>query len=196
MQAFAQFALFGRVKHRNLQARRGRKGLTFLDLRGFAGLARGMQWQTESNFPSAMNSLPATATAAPVLHNFLFMLPASTTPAEQEVMVNLARRLTTMGYVYIASALESTMEDREDIRFMPFHVDLLPSFGAMTGVFIVRDQSIATAARETYPEAHVLVVDPDRVQEDLPDYEPEVISSWPLPNVMRPGVHTELAAAA
>lgn len=115
------------------------------------------------------------------LQNFLFMLPADTSPAEQEVIVNLARRLTAMGYVYIASAHEKTMEDREDIRFMPFHQDLLPSFGEMTGVFVVRDQSIASAARQAYPNAHVLVIDPDRIQEDLPDYEPEVIRSWPSP---------------
>lgn len=132
-----------------------------------------------------------TPSIAQPLQNFLFMLPVDTTPAEQEVIVNLARRLTTMGYVYIASAHQQMMEDREDIRFMPFHRDLLPSFGIMAGVFIVRDQSIASAAREAYPDAHVLVIDPDRVQEDLADYEPEVIRSWPAPSARVP-----LAAAA
>lgn len=125
------------------------------------------------------------------LQNFLFMLPADTTPAEQEVIVNLARRLTAMGYVYIASAHEKTMEDREDIRFMPFHRDLLPSFGEMAGVFVVRDAGIAAAARAAYPQAHVLVIDPERVREDLPDYEPEVIRSWPAP-----AAQNHLSAAA
>ena len=125
----------------------------------------------------------AMTAPSPILppQNFLFMLPADTTPAEQEVIVNLARRLTAMGYVYIASAHEKTMEDREDIRFMPFHRDLLPSFGEMAGVFVVRDQNIAAAARQAYPNAHVLVIDPDRVRDDLADYEPEVIRSWPTP---------------
>jgi hypothetical protein len=117
------------------------------------------------------------------IQNFLFMLPADTTPAEQEVIVSLARRLTAIGYVYIASAHVKMMEDREDIRFMPFHRDLLPSFGVMSGVFVVRDIHIAAAACEAYPHAHVLVIDPDRVQEDLADYEPEVIHSWPIPAV-------------
>ncbi|TDU81528.1 hypothetical protein EI77_00838 [Prosthecobacter fusiformis] len=124
------------------------------------------------------------------------MLPATTTSSEQEVIVNLARRLTTLGYVYIASAHERTMEDREDIRFMPFHQDLLPSFGVMAGVFVVRDQNIASAAREAYPEAHVLVIDPDRVEEDLPDFEPEVIRSWPVPQASRPALLRDLAVAA
>lgn len=115
-----------------------------------------------------------------MLHNFLFMVPASTTAAEQEIIINFARRLTALGYVYIASAHESTMVDREDIRFMPFHSDMLPAFGTMTGVFVVRDQVIAAAAQEAYPDSHVLVIDPVRVAEDLPEYEPaQVIGSWP-----------------
>ncbi|GAA5141388.1 hypothetical protein GCM10023213_25420 [Prosthecobacter algae] len=117
---------------------------------------------------------------SPTLHNFLFMLPASTTGAEQEIIVNLARRLTSLGYVYIASAHEGTMVDREDIRFMPLHEDMLPSFGALTGVFVVRDAGIAAAAQDHYPAAHVLMIDPARVEEDLPEYEPEqVIAAWP-----------------
>ncbi|MBB5037628.1 hypothetical protein [Prosthecobacter dejongeii] len=139
-----------------------------------------------------MNALPHL----PQLHNFLFMLPASTTAAEQEIIVSLARRMTALGYVYIASAHEGTMVDREDIRFMPLHEDMLPSFGVMAAVFIVRDQRIACAAREVYPDAHVLVIDPDRIREDLPDFEPEVIRSWPVPSAERPVVQKEWAAAA
>ncbi len=94
--------------------------------------------------------------------------------------MNLARRLTSLGYVYIASAHECTMEDREEIRFMPLHREMLPAFGALTGVFVVNDAEIASAARDTYPEAHVLVIDPARVEEDLPEYDPaEIIASWP-----------------
>lgn len=94
--------------------------------------------------------------------------------------MNLASRLMTMGYVYVASAHESTMVDREEVRFMPLHQEMLPSFGTLTGVFVVRDHEITKAAREAYPEAHVLMIDPARVEEDLPEYEPErVIASWP-----------------
>lgn len=119
-------------------------------------------------------------TASQTLHNFLFMVPASTTEAEQEIIVSLARRLTSLGYVYIASAHEGCMVDREDIRFMPLHEELLPSFGLLTGVFVVKDPAIASAARQAYPGTHVLMLDPARVEEDLPDYEPEaVIASWP-----------------
>jgi hypothetical protein len=124
----------------------------------------------------AMTPFPTTQT----LHNFLFMLPFTTTRAEQEIIMNLARRLTSLGYVYIASAHECTMEDREEIRFMPLHCEMLPAFGTLTGVFVVKDADIASVARDTYPDAHVLVIDPARVEEDLPEYDPvQVISSWP-----------------
>lgn len=144
---------------------------------GPSPVAQGLRERSQPT-PTAMH----LHTELPTLHNFLFMLPACTTPAEQEVIVDLARRLTALGFVYIATPHVETMTDREDIRFMPFHRDMLPSFGTMTGVFVVRDQVIAAAAQTAYPEAHVLIVDPVRVAEDLPEYEPEtIIGSWPAP---------------
>lgn len=90
------------------------------------------------------------------------MLPASTTQAEQNFVIDAAQELTSLGYVYIASARESAMEDRDGIRFLPLDVDMLPCFGAVTGVFVVRDQSIARAAQAAYPDATVVVIDPTR----------------------------------
>jgi len=128
-----------------------------------------MQREAATSPPAAMLSTLPAAT----LHNFLFMLPATTTAAEQKIVTQLAHRLTTFGYVYIASAQECTMTDRDDIRFMPLHRDLLPSFGSMTSVFVVNDPEIAQAAKETYPEAQVLILDPKRIAQDLADYEPD-----------------------
>ena len=119
-----------------------------------------------------LSTLPAAT-----LHNFLFMLPATTTAAEQKIVTQLAHRLTTFGYVYIASAQECTMTDRDDIRFMPFHRDLLPSFGSMTSVFVVNDPEIAQAAKETYPEAQVLILDPKRIAQELADYEADQLTA-------------------
>lgn len=93
-------------------------------------------------------------------NHFLFLLPASTTASEQEVVANAAQELTPLGYVYIASAHEPTMEDRGDIRFMPLHDGTLPCFGAVTGVMIARDQELVRAAQENYPGAQVVVFDP------------------------------------
>ena len=89
------------------------------------------------------------------------------------------------------------MVDREDIRFMPLHQEMLPSFGLLTAVFVVKDQAIANAAREAYPEAHVLMIDPVRVEEDLPEYQPEkVIASWPAASSMWAAPTRETAALA
>jgi hypothetical protein len=88
------------------------------------------------------------------------MLPASTTPSEQDKIVESAKKLTSMGYVYVASAHEHTMEDRDNVRFMPLRNDDLPCFGALAGVMVVRDKGLAEVAQQTYPGANVLVIDP------------------------------------
>jgi hypothetical protein len=93
-------------------------------------------------------------------HHFLFMLPASTTPSEQDEIVETAKKLTSMGYVYVASAHERTMEDRDNIRFMPLKNDDLPCFNAVAGVMVVRDQGLAEVAQHAYPGANILVIDP------------------------------------
>lgn len=93
-------------------------------------------------------------------HHFLFLLPDSTTPAEKEVVVNAAKHLTSLGYVYVASPDEKTMADRENIRFMPLKLHRLPCFGTVTSVMIVRDRHLALAAQEAYPRTRVTVFDP------------------------------------
>src|SRR4051812_39535854 len=95
-----------------------------------------------------------------VPHHFLFMLPATTTPADQDQVLKAAKELTSMGYVYVASAHERSMEDRDDIRFMPLKSDDLPRFGSLAGVMIVHDQEMARVAEEAYPGAKVIVIDP------------------------------------
>lgn len=105
--------------------------------------------------PSAMKRTPSSQP-----HHFLFMLPASTTPSEQDEIVETAKKLTSMGYVYVASAHEHTMEDRDEIRFMPLRNDDLPCFNAVAGVMVVRDKGLAEVAQQTYPGANILVIDP------------------------------------
>ena len=109
-------------------------------------------------------------------HHFLFMLPASTTPSEQDEIVETAKKMTSMGYVYVASAHERTMEDRDDIRFMPLRNDDLPCFGAVAGVMVVRDQGLADVAQQRYPGANVLVIDPAQPAQDKVD--PRQIMPW------------------
>jgi hypothetical protein len=95
-------------------------------------------------------------------HHFLFLLPETTTPAEVEIVEAAARKLTPLGYVYIASPHEPTMADRGGVRFMPLRMHRLPCFGSLTGVMIVRDRHLMLAAQETYPEAQIIVFDPAR----------------------------------
>jgi hypothetical protein len=119
-------------------------------------------------------------------HHFLFMLPGSTSPEEQEQIVKTAKELTSMGYIYVASAREKTMEDRDNIRFMPLREGQLPCFGSVTGVMVVRDQSIARAAEEAYPGAKIFVIDPAHDIPEAPVEEPQQSRrranlTWPQP---------------
>ena len=109
--------------------------------------------------PSILLMAPLNRTPSLPRH-FLFMLPASATQAELDAITESARRLVALGYVYIASPKEKTMEDRDEIRYLPLNVDVLPCFGAVTAVCVVRDEALAQAAREAYPGTQVMVVDP------------------------------------
>lgn len=93
-------------------------------------------------------------------HHFLFLLPESTTSEEAEIVETAARKLTSLGYVYVASPHQPTMEDRAGVRFMPLRLHRLPCFGAVTGVMIVRDRHLTLAAQEAYPEAQIIAFDP------------------------------------
>lgn len=95
-------------------------------------------------------------------HQFLFLLPETTTPDEVEIVEAAARKLIPLGYVYIASPHERTMEDRGGVRFLPLKMHRLPCFGSLTSVMIVRDRHLSLAAQETYPEAQIIVFDPAR----------------------------------
>lgn len=92
------------------------------------------------------------------------MLPANATEAERQAVIASARTLLPRGYVYVASPAEPTMEDRDDIRFMPLNLEALPCFGDVTAVCVVRDQTIAIAARDAYPRTEVMVIDPLAVE--------------------------------
>jgi hypothetical protein len=91
--------------------------------------------------------------------HYLIMLPPTATPAEQEHVVHAAKELASSGYVYVASAHERTMEDRDNIRFMPLRSDALPRFGTLSTVMIVKDRAMVPAAERAYPQAKVLVFD-------------------------------------
>jgi hypothetical protein len=111
-----------------------------------------MIWGT---FHPIMNTTSTSRTPSP--QHFLFMLPHSATPAEQEHVVKAAKELSSRGYVYVASAHEHTMEDRDNVRFMPLRSDDLPRFGTVSTVMIVKDRAMIQAAEAAYPQAKVLV---------------------------------------
>ncbi len=94
------------------------------------------------------------------LQNFLFMLPASASPTDENLVSAAAKKLTSCGYVYVASSHEKDIVDRDNVRYMPFHPEALPNFGTMTQAFVLRDEDIARAAREAYPGAEVSLIDP------------------------------------
>jgi hypothetical protein len=102
-----------------------------------------------------MNTSAASPSRSP--QHFLFMLPHSATPAEQEHVVKAAKELSSRGYVYVVSAHERTMEDRDNVRFMPLRSGDLPRFGAVSTVMVVKDRTMVPAVEQAYPDAKVLV---------------------------------------
>ncbi|QIF00404.1 hypothetical protein [Roseimicrobium sp. ORNL1] len=92
--------------------------------------------------------------------HYLFILSAAITLDEQHEVVQAASKLAEEGYVYLASAHVKTMEDRDNIRFMPLHTDRMPSFGEVSGVLVARDRELARTAKEVYRGAPVMVFEP------------------------------------
>ncbi|RBP42403.1 hypothetical protein DES53_106109 [Roseimicrobium gellanilyticum] len=104
-----------------------------------------------STSASSFSSLPK---------HYLFILSEAITLDEQHEVVQAASKLAEEGYVYLASAHVKTMEDRDNLRFMPLHTDRLPCFGEVSGVLVARDQDLARTAKEVYRDAPVMVFEP------------------------------------
>lgn len=166
---------------------------------GWLAVARPLQRDTHPPFNLYPLFAMSPQIAFPAPQNFLFMVPSSVGGAELEIIFGLARKFTSLGYVYIASAHEKSMVDREDIRFMPLHEAQLPAFGELTAVFVVKDQTVVEHAKQAYPDAHVLLLNPVRVAEELEEYDAEnVVASWPVRSALweQPMPRAKLAVAA
>lgn len=104
-------------------------------------------------------SAPAHSFSALPKH-YLFLLPETVTLDEQAEVAQAASALAPEGYVYLASAHVKTMEDRDNIRFLPLHTDRMPCFGEVSGVLVARDRDLARTAKEVYRDAPVMVFEP------------------------------------
>ena len=98
-----------------------------------------------STFTPSFPSLPK---------HYLFILPEAISLDEQHEVVQAASKLAEEGYVYLASAHVKTMEDRDNIRFMPLHTDRMPCFGGVSGVLVVRDRVEETRSGSSRRERH------------------------------------------
>lgn len=109
-----------------------------------------------------MNTFSTSISVSPssLPKHYLFILPEAITLDEQHEVVQAASRLAEEGYVYLASAHVKTMEDRDNIRFMPLHTDRMPCFGEVSGVLVARDRELARTAKEVYRDAPVMVFEP------------------------------------
>jgi hypothetical protein len=127
--------------------------------------------------------------------HYLFILPEAISLDEQHEVVQTASKLAEEGYVYLASAHVKTMEDRDNLRFMPLHTDRLPCFGEVSGVLVARDQELARAAKEVYRDAPVMVFEPGAALESVSCGQAESVEATP---VWRPRYNTvsELRQAA
>jgi hypothetical protein len=114
-----------------------------------------------SNAATSFSMTPRPATQpAPSHRNFLFIMPQAATPEEHVLVESIATTVTGMGFVYVASADQSMMEDRGPIRHLPFRAGHFPSFGSLDAIFVLRDHAVAAAALVEYPGAEAFVVDP------------------------------------
>ncbi len=102
--------------------------------------------------------MPTTPFATP--RRYLFVIPPTTTLEEQHEVVRAAKALMPDDQVYVASAHESAVQDRENICYLPLHRNDIPSFGTVSGVMVARDTYLAQLAKRTYPGVPVMVFDP------------------------------------
>jgi hypothetical protein len=129
--------------------------------------------------------------------HYLFMLPEMITLEEQNEVAQAAKALLTEGYVYLISPHEKTVEDRDEIRYMPLRRDSLPCFGEVSGVLVARDQSLAHAAKQVYRDAPVMVFEPGQALESV-SYGGRAIERVEAKTAWRPRFNTvsELRQAA
>lgn len=92
--------------------------------------------------------------------HFLFIMPRAATQEEHALIFTIANSMTGMGYVYIASADHTTVEDRGQIRYLPFREGSFPSFGRVHSVFVLRDRMVATQALNEYRGAEGFLLEP------------------------------------
>lgn len=109
--------------------------------------AQWCQPQSSSNVRNTSTSTPSFSTLP---KHYLFILPKAISLDEQHEVVQAASKLAEEGYVYLASAHVKSMEDRDNIHFMPLHRDRMPCFGEVSGVLVARDQELAQSAKEVY----------------------------------------------
>lgn len=114
---------------------------------------------------TASNALMMTSRSiAPLplaVRNFLFILPQEATAEDHALIFTIASSMTGMGYVYISSAEQTTMEDKGQIRYLPFRGGQFPSFGSVNAVFVLRDREIATAALAEYQGVETFLLEPN-----------------------------------
>lgn len=91
---------------------------------------------------------------------YLFVIPTTTTLEEQNEVVRMAKQLMPDDYVYVASAHEGAVEDRENICYLPLRRHDIPAFGIVSGVMVARDRYLAQLAKQAYPDIPVMVFDP------------------------------------
>jgi hypothetical protein len=76
------------------------------------------------------------------------------------LIATLAQSMTGLGFVYVASIDQTTMEDRGQVRYLPFHSDHFPAFGQVDMVFVLRDRQVAGEALKEYQGAQAYVLEP------------------------------------
>jgi hypothetical protein len=112
---------------------------------------------------TAASPFAISARPAPQLlqthRNFLFILPQAASAEDHALIEAIATTVTSMGYVYVASADQPLVEDRGAIRYLPFRAGHFPSFGTLDAIFVLRDREVADAALAEYPRAEAFVVD-------------------------------------
>lgn len=103
----------------------------------------------------------------PAVKNYLFIVPCQLGDFEKAILQATAKRMSQFGYVYVADVSQSTMEDRDNVRYMPLHLGRLPCFGSVESVIVFHDEGLIEEAAGTYPGARFFVLNPAQQEEDI-----------------------------
>lgn len=106
-------------------------------------------------------SLPTRSSLADSSHrHYLFILPATVSDLEYELVLGCARNLAVSNHVYLFIEGQTVLFDADGIYFLPLLPDQMPTSNAVMSVFVLHNAALAQVAFDHYEDADVLLLNP------------------------------------